>query len=110
MSGDITIGIVNGDTWTCPCGAEGINGRPALTRHVTVLHSTQLYPLHPVADTPEGLPTGSIRPGRGRGSVVPEGINPKLVRAWARGNGWPLLGDRGRLPQDAIDQYMQAFQ
>lgn len=104
-----TVGTVNGDTWTCPCGAEGINGRPALSRHVTVLHDTGLYPLHPVADTPEDRPD-IIRPERGRGSIVPEGINSKLVRSWARANGWPLLGDRGRLPQQAIDQYMQAFQ
>jgi len=73
------------------------------------MHGTKmLYPLHPsddVDDTPARQP---LKPPRGRGSVVPDGINSKQVRAWARSNGWPNLGDRGRLPQDAIDQYLQA--
>jgi hypothetical protein len=27
--------------------------------------------------------------------------NSKEVREWARQNGWPKLGDRGRIPEDA---------
>jgi hypothetical protein len=67
----------------------------------------QLYPLHP-SDDVDGIPACEpLTPRRGRGSVVPDGIDSKQVRAWARVNGWPMLGDRGRLPQDAIDQYLQ---
>jgi hypothetical protein len=30
------------------------------------------------------------------------------VRAWARRNGWPNLGERGRIPDDAVEQYIAA--
>lgn len=37
---------------------------------------------------------------------VPEGIDPRSVRAWARRNGWPQLGTRGRIPGPAITAYL----
>ena len=30
------------------------------------------------------------------------------IRAWAKLNGWPDLGDRGRVPQEAQDAYHAA--
>lgn len=30
------------------------------------------------------------------------------IRAWARVHGWPDLGDRGRIPQEAMDAYRAA--
>ena len=30
------------------------------------------------------------------------------IRAWARENGWPQMGDRGRLPSDVLDAYDRA--
>lgn len=29
----------------------------------------------------------------------------KAAREWLRNNGWPQLGDRGRIPADAMDAY-----
>lgn len=109
----MTRGTVHGDQWACPCGAEGTGGLPALTRHAAVLHGPrQLNPLHPVlpADPDQSAavaPAVLTRIPAARGSVVPDGINSRHVRAWAKAHGWPLLGDRGRLPQDAIDEYVQ---
>lgn len=28
-----------------------------------------------------------------------------LIREWARKNGWPQLGERGRIPEDAVTAY-----
>ena len=92
---------VIGDEWTCSCGAEGVNGEAGLLRHSNVMHGPrQLYPVHP-SEEPDVAPRGE------RGPVVPEGTDPRAVRAWARENGWPHLGDRGRMPQEAIDAYLK---
>jgi len=32
----------------------------------------------------------------------------KTARKWAKENGWPNLGDRGRLPADALEAYKRA--
>ena len=91
------IGILEGDDWACPCGAEGNGGRDALARHGRVLHGArQIIPLD-ARDVPHV-----------RGPVVPDDVDSHLVRAWARENGWPQLGDRGRMPQAAIDAYLEA--
>lgn len=45
------------------------------------------------------------RPGM---AVVPRGVDSARVRTWARLNGWPTLGDRGRLPAAAIDAFLTA--
>jgi hypothetical protein len=29
------------------------------------------------------------------------------IRAWARKNGHPQLGDRGRIPADIVEQYQR---
>lgn len=34
----------------------------------------------------------------------------RLVRAWAKGNGWPDLSDHGRLPREVLEAYDQARQ
>lgn len=45
---------------------------------------------------------------RPRATVVPAAVRrrdtPK-IRAWARDNGWPDLGNRGRVPKEAVDAY-----
>jgi len=94
---------VLGDDWTCSCGAAGINGEAALLRHSNVMHGPmQLYPLRPLDGEEPHASAGAVR-----GPIVPEGVYSRLVRAWARENGWPLLGDRGRMPQEAIDAYVR---
>lgn len=78
------------DPWHCyQCGADGLGGRLAFDAHV---------------DEHAPKPT----PGRKPGPVVPAGVDSRAVRAWARNNGWPNLGHRGRLPQAAIDAYLEA--
>lgn len=42
------------------------------------------------------------------GPVTPPGIRSCDVRFWARANGWPQIGENGRLPQAAIDAYVAA--
>lgn len=64
------------------CGATGFGGKPALDEHITDTHAVPA-------------------PG-----VVPPGVDAKAVRAWALAHGWPHLGERGRLPQDAITAYV----
>lgn len=39
--------------------------------------------------------------GRTKAPKRRAGGNTAEVREWARGNGWPDLGDRGRIPADA---------
>lgn len=44
-------------------------------------------------------------------SIVKPKTNPeqlKEIREWARGNGWPDLKDRGRIPEKAMDAYKAA--
>ena len=80
------------DPWHCyQCGADGLGGRPAFDAH-----------------TDEHAPKPQQAPTRKPGSVVPDGVDSSAVRAWARANSWPYLGQRGRLPQAAIDQYLEA--
>ena len=45
--------------------------------------------------------------GRKRGRSARRASSPHSseVRAWARENGWPKLGDRGRIPTDAQAAY-----
>lgn len=45
---------------------------------------------------------------RANPAVVPPGTDSRHVRAWARAHGWPNLGQRGRIPLDAITAYAQA--
>lgn len=40
-------------------------------------------------------------------TIVPEGIDPAKVRAWARRQGL-TVGDRGRLPADVITAYIRS--
>ena len=83
------------DPWACYCGATGLGGRPGHERHVDD---------HP-APKPEPVSAGT----RVLGPVVPDGVDSRDVRAWAKANGWPQLGQRGRIPQDAIDAYMAGW-
>lgn len=46
---------------------------------------------------------GSAR--RGAAAKKSAGGNTKDVREWARSNGWPDLGDRGRVPADVQTAY-----
>jgi len=42
-------------------------------------------------------------------NTTPKGVNSADVRAWAIANGWPeLAGRNGRLPKNAIEQYVNA--
>lgn len=41
----------------------------------------------------------------GRTSAKMDGEQKKAMRDWARLNGWPNLGDRGRIPNDAVEAY-----
>lgn len=53
---------------------------------------------------------GRGRP-RGSGSGQPARRDPeqlKAIRTWARQNGWPDLGERGRIPREAEDAYEAA--
>lgn len=80
------------DPWHCyACGAEGLGGREAGDFHDRTAHAPKPKNPRPI------------------GSVVPDGITSSDVRAWGRANGW-RLGNRGRLPQALIDQYVQAQQ
>lgn len=38
-----------------------------------------------------------------------ENLNAK-IRTWARANGWPDLGERGRIPEDAVEKYNAAME
>jgi len=77
-------GYVSPAVFECAaCGATGLGGRPALDAHITDRHAI---------------------PAAG---VAPDGVDPKALRAWALTHGWPTLGDRGRLPQDAITAYVR---
>ena len=42
---------------------------------------------------------------RGRSARRASSTRTSEVRAWARENGWPNLGDRGRIPSDAQAAY-----
>src|SRR5690349_11039164 len=42
---------------------------------------------------------------RGAAKKSSAGGNTKDVREWARSNGWPDLGDRGRVPADVQTAY-----
>jgi len=82
----------NPDPWHCyQCGAEGLGGREAGDHHDRTAHAPKPKNPKPV------------------GSVVPEGVNSCDVRAYGLENGWQL-GNRGRLPQALIDQYVAAQQ
>jgi hypothetical protein len=77
------------DPWHCyECGADGLGGRTGADAHVTAVHAPKPAPV-PVA----------------RG-VVPDGVDPSAARAWVKTNGWPNIGQRGRLPQATIDAYL----
>lgn len=58
-------------------------------------------------------PDNSVKPAKAsksRGassSKAPTG-NTAVLRAWAKANGWPDLGTRGRIPQEAKDSYAAA--
>lgn len=43
--------------------------------------------------------------GRRTAAKKASGTNTAEVRAWARSNGWPDLGDRGRVPADVQQAY-----
>lgn len=78
------------DPWHCyQCGAEGLGGREAGDYHDRTAHAPK-----PPNRTP-------------RGSVVPAGISSAEVRAFGLEKGY-TLGDRGRLPQWLIDEYVAA--
>lgn len=47
---------------------------------------------------------GRMAPVRRIGSAGPA-RDLGAVRAWARGNGWPDLGDRGRVPDEILKAY-----
>lgn len=77
------------DPWACDvCPESGLGGKAAKDAHIDAEHIA--------------------RPRRLPGPVVPPGIPARQVRAWAKANGWPGLGQRGRLPQDAIDAYVSS--
>lgn len=83
----------NPDPWHCyQCGADGLGGRPAFDAH-----------------TDEHAPKPQPAPTRKPGSVVPTGLDSRDVRAYGVANGWKL-GNRGRLPQALIDQYVAVQQ
>lgn len=42
---------------------------------------------------------------RGGGAKKSAGTNTREVREWARSNGWPDLGDRGRVPAEVQQAY-----
>ena len=87
-------GWVSPDPWACDvCPAKGRGGRSGKDAHIIEHHMAS--PSNPKAS----------KPAKG---VVPEGVDPAAVRAWAKENGWPNLGCRGRLPQQAIDNFMAA--
>lgn len=81
----------NPDPWHCyQCGAEGLGGREAGDHHDRATHAPK--PRNP----------------RPTGSVVPEGIASAAVRAYGLAHGWKL-GNRGRLPQALIDEYVASL-
>jgi hypothetical protein len=43
--------------------------------------------------------------GGGRGARRSSSTSSAEVRTWARKNGWPKLGDRGRIPADVQAAY-----
>ncbi len=43
--------------------------------------------------------------GGRRAPAKKSGTNTAEVRAWARSNGWPDLGDRGRVPAEVQQAY-----
>jgi hypothetical protein len=43
--------------------------------------------------------------GRKPAAKKSSGSSTKDVREWARANGWPSLGDRGRVPADVQQAY-----
>ena len=80
---------VSPEPWSCDvCPVVGYGGKPAKDAHITARHIPE----------PLGRRTAL-------GPIVPEGVDAADVRAWARANGWDI-GNRGRLPQGAIDGYM----
>lgn len=44
------------------------------------------------------------------GTSKPASGDTATLRAWAKANGWPDLGERGRIPQDAKDAFIVAGQ
>lgn len=81
------------DPWTCYCGADGLGGLAAHEQHFYDHHARR------------SVPTGT----RVLGPVVPDGVDSRGVRIWAKTHGW-TLGDRGRIPQDATDAYLATHQ
>src|SRR4051794_22354444 len=55
-------------------------------------------------------PAGSPAPSRAasRARSASNGADTEKVRAWARENGWPALGTRGRIPRDVMAAYTAA--
>lgn len=41
-------------------------------------------------------------------AVAPAGLVPADVREWARENGWPDLGNTGRMRKDVLAAYVEA--
>jgi hypothetical protein len=60
----------------------------------------------PVKDP--GAATSAPRSARKASAGTRSRTDQSDVRTWARANGWPTLGDRGRMPADALAAYRAA--
>lgn len=63
-------------------------------------HGALLKALDPFITDAETVSSNAAKPRAARGTAAAK-TNSKEVREWARQNGWPELGDRGRIPEDA---------
>lgn len=52
-----------------------------------------------------GRPHRKVAGTRPRSRQRPAEPDNAAIRAWARANGWPDLGDRGRIPGEVRDAY-----
>ena len=62
------------------------------------------------AAQPVAAPRAATRRSKGAsaGPVKRDPLELRAIRDWARANGWPNLGDKGRIPYEAENAYNAA--